>query len=227
MPLELHPMTPSDSLSWTRIRALAYYGPTHDILHDGPVSELSICGVAQDRRNEIGRPNTWHWKVVDTDLEPGEDDPENNGGRTIAVAIWSALNNHGKGSIGGQKAEEQEKVPFLPPELRLDALGALLGPLNQAQKEIMGNEKPYLMLNTLATHPQHQHRGAGKMLLGWGVRKADEEGLTCYLDTSQVARKMYEARGFKLIREVRFDRTDWGGEGVDWYGCMVREPHPK
>src|SRR5262245_4593234 len=180
MPLQLHPMAPGDTLSWTRIRAQAYYGPTHDVLHRGPVSELSIRGVAQEQRKEIGKANTWHWKIVDTELDPGDDDDESNGGRTIAVAVWNLCNVAQEEKH--RESKDETLRPFIPPELRLDALEALIGPLRLAQKEIMGDETPYLMLNTLVTHPEHQHRGAGKMLLGWGLHKADEEELPTYLD---------------------------------------------
>lgn len=111
--------------------------------------------------------------------------------------------------------------PFLPPELRLDVLTALLTPLRIACSEIMGT-KPYFMLNSLAVHPEQQRRGAGKMLLNWGLEVADRVGLEVYLDTSKAGRGLYEKEGFKLVRGVDFDRKPWGGEGIDWHGCMVR-----
>lgn len=228
MPLSLQPLFPSDSLSWIRIRALAYHNPTHDLVHGNqPISDSSIRGVANDRKREIGKPNTWHWKIVDTDLAPSKDDPIDNPGRTIAIAIWGAHNleekKEGSSEPTANPAEIDEGAPFIPPELRLDALSALLTPMREAQKEVMGS-KPYLMLNTLTTHPEHQRRGAGKLLLDWGLAKADEEGLDVYLDSSSLARRIYEQRGFVVIKAVEFDREKWGGEGKDWHGCMVRKP---
>jgi len=228
MPLQLHPMSTEDTLSWTRVRALAYYGPTHDLLHTGPISETSIRGVAEDRKREINKPNAWHWKVVDTDLEPSSDDPPDNGGRTIAVSVWSM---HNVSVIKGDEKIEAPSIPvekaddtpgFLPPELRLDALGSLLGPLRAAQASIMGTSTPYFMLNQLATHPEHQGRGAAKMMLDWGMQKADEEGLVTYLDSTTTGRPVYERRGFALAKAFEWDRVPWGGEGKEWHGCMVR-----
>jgi len=228
MPLQLHPMTEEDSLSWTRVRAIAYYAPTHVVVHSGPISETSIRGVAEDRKREIKKPNTWHWKVVDTDLEPSSDDPPNNGGRTIAVSVWSMRNvsvmkegeNNEAPSLPTEKSDD---IPgFLPPELRLDALGSLLGPLRAAQASIMGTSTPYFMLNQLATHPEHQGRGAAKMMLDWGMQKADEEGLVTYLDSTTTGRPVYERRGFALAKAFEWDRVPWGGEGKEWHGCMVR-----
>ncbi|KAF3053140.1 hypothetical protein E8E11_010448 [Didymella keratinophila] len=252
MPLELRPLCPADSLSWIRTRALAYYGPTHDLLHGGPVSETSIQGVAEDRKREIGKANVWHWKIVDTDLTPNKDDPEDNGGRTIAIAVWSMKNvedesehREGEGHSSDAAAEEapveHASIPaeteplahnplgprypsFLPPELRLEALASLFDPLDASRDKIMGTEKPFFMLNSLATHPEHQGRGAGKMLLDWGMKKADDEQLVMYLDGTQVAKPIYEQRGFEVKRAVEWDRTVWGGEGVDVHYSMVREP---
>lgn len=248
MPLEFHPLRPSDTLSWIRVRAKAYYGPTHDLLHNGPVSEESIRGVAEDRKREIGGPNIWHWKIVDTDLPLGEDDPEDNGGRTIAAAVWKMMNVDSetvhRDTLRKSEAEaptEHASVPvevalqeddplgprypaFHPPELRLDALASIFDPMDEARDEIMGTEKPFFMLNSLATDPDHQSRGAGALLLDWGVKRADSEGLVTYLDATQVAKPIYEKRGFKVIRAIDWDRTKWGGEGVDVHYSMVRMP---
>lgn len=230
MPLKLHQMTEADTLSWTRVRAIAYYGPTHDLLHAGPISESSMRGVAEDRKREINQPNTWHWKIVDTDVEPHADDPPDNGGRTIAISVWSMHNlateagQNGSNEVSSVPVEKTDKVPgFLPPELRLDALGSLLGPLRAAQESIMGTTKRYFKLNQLATHPDYQGRGAARMMLDWGMERADREGLAVYLDATEKGMPVYERRGFKLVKGIEWDRVPWGGEGRDWHGCMVRE----
>ena len=228
MPLRLDQMSVGDALSWTRVRALAYYGPTHDVLHSGPISEASIRGVAEARKRELKEANSWHWKVVDTELEPSADDPLDNGGRTIAVSVWSMHNvqtgrgeeDNEEGSVPAEKAEEAPD--FLPPELRLDALGSLLGPLRAAQASIMGKSRRYFKLDQLATHPDHQGRGAATMMLDWGMHKADEEGVVTYLDSTMTGRPIYERRGFEVVKALEWDRVPWRGEGKDWHGCMVR-----
>lgn len=225
-------MTQHDTLAWTRIRMLAYYGPLHDLTHTEPVSEHSIRSVAESRKKEIGRPNTWHWKVVDTDLPPSDDDPKDNDGRTIAVAVWTACNTTAMEEEKEVKNEamDSERLgmgthvkPFIPPELRLDVLAAVLEPLRVAQEEIMGKEMPYLTLETLVAHPDHHRRGAGRILLDWGVRKAEEQNWQMYLSATPIGFKSYERVGFKTVKEITFDRGDWGGEGVDWFACMIRD----
>jgi GNAT superfamily N-acetyltransferase len=200
-------------------------------------------GVAADRQREIGSPNVWHWKIVDTDLLPSDDDPADNGGRTIAVAVWKMCNtpNEAENKDEETAPDEHASIPaetepktdsplgrrypaFLPPELRLDALASIFDPLDASRDEIMGTEKPFFMLNSLATHPGHQRRGAGRLLLDWGLKKADEEGLVTYLDATRVAKPIYEKGGFEVRKAVEWDRTKWGGEGKDVHFCMVRQP---
>ncbi|KAF1841122.1 uncharacterized protein K460DRAFT_371114 [Cucurbitaria berberidis CBS 394.84] len=227
MPLELHPITSNDTLSWVRIRSVAYYGPTHDLIHSGPVRETSIRSIAEDRKCDLKKPNTWHWKIVDTSLDPSEDDPKDNGGRTIAIAVWSMHNVKRDGSNDSLSipVEKADDTPgFIPPEVRLDALGSLLDPLRAAQKDIMGKSEQYFMLNVFATHPDHQGRGAGRLLLDWGLNKADKEGLVTYLAATSTARPIYEKRGFKLVRITEWDRVPWGGQGKDLHAQMVRQP---
>ncbi|KAI8936196.1 hypothetical protein NX059_006627 [Plenodomus lindquistii] len=229
MPLILSPMTPSDTLSWTRIRHLAYLGPTHDTIHSiNPIPESEIRLVAADRVRDLQKPNTFHWKIVDTDLPPSEDDDENAGGRVIAIGVWSMQNITNPAGYGEDvSAEKEQKPPYSPPGTRLDVLMSLLTPIRTAQLDIMGTSEPYFMLNGLVTHPEHRGRGAAGMLLEWGLEKADDEGLVTYLDCTEMGRPMYERRGWSLVREVVWDREKWGGEGKDWHGCMVRQPKGK
>ena len=221
MPLELHPMTQADTLSWTRVRALAYYGPTQHLLHNGPITESSLHGMVQNRKREVLKPHTWHLKIVDTDLSLNLDDPPDNGGRTIAISVWSMHNVKVGEEEGGNNEESSipvEDTPgFIPPELRLDAEVSLKGPIQAARNEVMGSSTPFFMLNQLATHPEHQGRGAAKMMLDWGLRKADEEGLATYLNATIEGRGVYKRRGFKVVKELEWNRVPWGGEGSDWH----------
>ncbi|KAF2728746.1 hypothetical protein EJ04DRAFT_581129 [Polyplosphaeria fusca] len=240
MPLTLAPITKADTISWTRIRAVAYLGPTHELVHSGkPISETSILGVAEERKKEVGQPNNWQFKIVDTDLSPSDGDPADNGGKTIAIAVWSAHNinltrdgskepseNH-EPTTNPAEADVGEQSPsFLPPEVNLKVLSALLGPLREAETGIIGT-KPYLMLNSLATLPEHRRRGAAKILINWGLDKADTADLPLYLTATEEAKPLYEKCGFKLERSIEFNREVWGGEGSDWHYCMIRHPMAK
>ena len=68
-----------------------------------------------------------------------------------------------------------------------------------------------LDLKNLFTHSENRSRGVGSMCVEWGVRKADELGLETYVESSAMARRLYESHGFvhvdTVIREFRSRRS--------------------
>lgn len=48
----------------------------------------------------------------------------------------------------------------------------------------------------LSTHPDHQHRGAGSMLVKWGTDIADAMGVKAFIEGTIFAKKLYESHGF-------------------------------
>ncbi|KAI8657972.1 N-acetyltransferase domain-containing protein [Fusarium keratoplasticum] len=63
------------------------------------------------------------------------------------------------------------------------------------RKRVMGDYKHYY-LDTLATHPDYQRRGAGSMLMKWGCDLADKNGVGAYVDASKAGAPLYERFGF-------------------------------
>ena len=51
-------------------------------------------------------------------------------------------------------------------------------------------------LDSLATHPEYQRRGAGSMLVKWGCDLADRDGVKAYVDGSKDGAPLYERFGF-------------------------------
>jgi GNAT superfamily N-acetyltransferase len=74
----------------------------------------------------------------------------------------------------------------------------------------------------LFTHPKHHRRGAGAMLLKWGIDQADKLELECYLESSVEGRALYERFGFKVLKEFRFNMTGFGRPdlGID-VNCIM------
>lgn len=52
-------------------------------------------------------------------------------------------------------------------------------------------------LEMLATEPGYTRRGIGKSLVAWGIQKAAEEGLPCYLDATAEGVALYKSLGFE------------------------------
>ncbi len=48
----------------------------------------------------------------------------------------------------------------------------------------------------MSTHPSHQGRGAGSMLVKWGTDIADSMGVRCYIEGTVLAKPLYEKHGF-------------------------------
>jgi GNAT superfamily N-acetyltransferase len=70
--------------------------------------------------------------------------------------------------------------------------------------------------------PEAQGKGVGRALFNEVTKKADAEGIKCYLESSrdEPNTKIYEALGFKFVRGMDCDDD---GEVCKLY-CMVREP---
>lgn len=209
----LLPMEIDDCAESTRIRSISYEGPTNLIVHHRSVSVESMAKVVEERKKEFHAPGTYHWKVVDVGT-----------GKMMTAAKFE-LHNTGKGKTpeSDDEALKSKEAPFVPPEVNLPALVALLGPLGQAHQEIMG-DRPHLMLATLSTLPEYRRQGAAAMVVKWGVETADEMGIECYLTSTTMARHLYEEFGFALMKEIWFDRVPWGGEGKDWHGVSFVFP---
>lgn len=67
------------------------------------------------------------------------------------------------------------------------------------------------VLQTLVTHPKHERRGAGSLLLKWGCEEADRKGVEAYLEASAVGVPLYERHGFKKVKDITLDLKDFGG----------------
>jgi GNAT superfamily N-acetyltransferase len=48
----------------------------------------------------------------------------------------------------------------------------------------------------LSTHPDHERRGAGSMLMKWGIDIADNLGMKAFVQGSRVGKQLYESHGF-------------------------------
>lgn len=68
--------------------------------------------------------------------------------------------------------------------------------LADMHEEIMG-ERPHWYLENISTKSQFQGRGAGGMMLQWGVDMAEKDGVECYLDATPQGKPLYEKFGFQ------------------------------
>lgn len=85
----------------------------------------------------------------------------------------------------------------------------------------LANETDLAMLHT---DPKFQGRGAGRKLVEWGTKKADELDLPAYLEASPSGHPLYLRCGFQDFDIMKFDMSRYGGNGVYDEVLMLREP---
>ena len=70
--------------------------------------------------------------------------------------------------------------------------------------------------------PEAQGKGVGRALMEEVLKKADEQGVDCYLESSRDVPNVaiYKKFGFELAREMECDDE---GEQVTLF-CMMRKP---
>ena len=95
------------------------------------------------------------------------------------------------------------------------------------KKYVAGKKR--IHLGFLATDPDYHRRGAGKMLLDWGSKWADEEGLQITHTATPVGKHLYQREGFEFVEGATsvIDMGKWGGKGDHISHLMIRPPQPK
>ena len=81
-----------------------------------------------------------------------------------------------------------------------------------------------IVLALLVTLTPHRRRGAGSLLLKWGIDLSERIGLPCHLQASSQGRKLYKHHGFEEMGTVEFDLKKFGLQGVEEMTEMIRRP---
>lgn len=86
---------------------------------------------------------------------------------------------------------------------------------HEAQSQIWDDPRGYYFCNIVAVSPEAQGRGVGRLLFEAVTKRADQEGVKCYLESSKSVPnvQIYERMGF----EMRLEMECRDGDDV----CMV------
>ena len=103
------------------------------------------------------------------------------------------------------------------------------GPYNAFKRLLEQGRAKYLtegvmMVDILATAPQHQRKGIGAMCMRWGLEKADALKAKVYIESTMDGYALYSSLGWKPLEEVTMDYTQLGGEGSQTFVLMMRDP---
>ena len=103
------------------------------------------------------------------------------------------------------------------------------GPYNAFKKLLEQGREKYvtervMIVDLLATAPQHQRKGIGRLCMRWGLEKADALKAKVYLEATMDGYPLYSSLGFKPLDEITLDYTQWGGQGSQSLILMMRDP---
>ncbi|PVH96437.1 hypothetical protein DM02DRAFT_535230 [Periconia macrospinosa] len=148
--------------------------------------------------------------------------------RLIGIAIWT----HMEQAPPAELDQTENVVGVWPDERDREFMTRLwreyVVPRSQAINESQGKGVyGALVLELLAVDPDYQRLGAGKALVSWGTRVADEKGLQSVVEGTPVGRRLYEQCGMRAeIEEMRFDVGEkFSSRRKPHLIFLTREPH--
>ncbi|GIZ48000.1 hypothetical protein CKM354_001107500 [Cercospora kikuchii] len=97
--------------------------------------------------------------------------------------------------------EPDTNLPEWPEEADQELCDETFGAWARAHRDLMGNEGHWY-LEIIATDPAYQGKGAGSLMMQYGLKKADEQGVRAFLEASPDAVRLYEKAGFREARHL-------------------------
>ncbi|MCJ1283124.1 hypothetical protein MMC26_002451 [Xylographa opegraphella] len=208
MPLVLQPIVEADMERATEIQNRAFSnGLWEQVVFPNGISAAVTAIMVERARKDFHDPNIVFWKVVDTDHD----------NEMISFAKWYIYKQERPES---EWNKPQERIDW-GPDVNNEALNEFVGALSEKRKKLMAGA-PHCLLGLLDTHPDHQRRGAGGMLVQWGTNIADDAGLRCYLEASPAGRHLYHQKGFEDVEIMELNWAKYGKEEVSPHMCMIR-----
>ena len=154
-------------------------------------------------------------KVIDTDLSA---DDKNH--QIIGVANWKFfLKDRSDEELEADKKKSEERG--FSPDCDEKVMEAFFGTVAEYKQKHLGG-RAHVLLNLLATHPEHHRRGIGAMHLKWGNEQAEKLGLPCYLEASPKGKPLYLRYGYEVVSDLPFDSRAWGHPKDLPHVCMLR-----
>ncbi|KAL8662862.1 MAG: hypothetical protein Q9202_004376 [Teloschistes flavicans] len=221
--LLLRPCTVADIPSLAILHNICFTGPRNELIYGKVLIADKLKHYEDLLREYFDDPssdsNAQLYNVACV-VDPSLDDT------IISYAIWVYFS-----SGYHHSADPQTRHSYLPP----GANEALILQSERKAVEIRsahpGRHQPHWHLATLCTHPDHEGRGAASMLINWGMQKADELGMKCFVEATPRGLDLYKKRGFaEEVGVLEMDMKGYeGGEkvGVARWVALMKEPSKK
>ncbi|KAF2441123.1 hypothetical protein P171DRAFT_524089 [Karstenula rhodostoma CBS 690.94] len=179
MPLTLTPCTPSDIPSLVSLSAAAFSAPTpNNVFPDTPA--VNAFRTARLAHTFAADPFALFTKIVDTDLPPSE--------QIVAFTKWTVP--HSKEAEAESGYVDLVMSEALPGECDREGILEKEEKKRKMVGSVMGAKRFYY-LQTLATHPAHGGRGCAGTLVRWGMQRAEEEGVECYVEAQDSSKPIF------------------------------------
>ncbi|KAF2747096.1 hypothetical protein M011DRAFT_381004, partial [Sporormia fimetaria CBS 119925] len=205
--LTVSPLQPSEAHLYQEIRHETFRPTINKILYTREPSPETQSAIIAKTASDI-RDGVLYMVCRDTSL-PSTSTTTSN---IIAGARWRYIGSHPPRPRTEAEISADLTVPEPYPESHAETYRAFFSLFNDNRREIMG-DRPYMVLETLVTHPDHHRRGAGSKLVKWGVEEADRLGVEGYVEASEMGAPLYERYGFREVKRVEMDlRRTGGGE---------------
>ena len=220
MPLRVESVSEDDLLALTEIeyKAFCIASPLNALLYPNGMTEPILAKGLPMRQKDLADPSVVLKKVIDTSKDS----------EIIAHAKWKIFRTdqpleewdiNSATNEAEALAEEFSDHPdfnsklFIPFARGMDEL---------KRRCIKG--KARIHLANLTTHPDHQRRGAAKMLLDYGAELAEREGLQTTILASYFAVPLYTREGFEGPEGALdvLDLKEWGVDARHVTQYMVK-----
>ncbi|KAE9371562.1 acyl-CoA N-acyltransferase [Stipitochalara longipes BDJ] len=125
-------------------------------------------------------------------------------GRIAGFAVWSWSAN-----VPNLLATSKSSIA-LPQGTHLPLRHSYASALDALEEKHRPEGRHYYLFD-LATSPEYQRRGVASRLLGYGLEKADREGVKVYLSASPMGAVVYARLGFVEVGSLSVDLEEFGG----------------
>ncbi|KAJ4344629.1 uncharacterized protein N0V89_012373 [Didymosphaeria variabile] len=197
MPLALSRCTTSDVDDIVRLSAAAFSAPTNaNVFPNTPT--VNAFRTARAQHTIQHDPFSLFLKIVDTELPPEE--------QFIAYAKWAKP--HSKEELRDSGYVDLLMSDELPKECDRALIWKAEEMKGELVESIMGS-RPFYHLDVLATHPAHSGRGCAGRLVKWGMQKAQEEGVDCYVEAQDSSKPIFERYGWREAGELKTGDKKW------------------
>ncbi|EOD45784.1 putative gnat family protein [Neofusicoccum parvum UCRNP2] len=219
-PYELLPITADDMDAAMAVNKIAFL---HDALRTatfppGLVDPAQPDGEAEFHRRRfrkrLGNPRFIMHKILADD------------GSIAGISGWIAPPKDGAEANEDDASSSVNPTGEVPGCANRELFEAQMRLQKEMQERILGDNKNFWYLSSLATHPDHQGKGIGAALVRWGIEQAEKDCVPAYLEATPHGAFLYKKLGFEPVDEV--DMSKWLPDGEEYkFLCMLKEPSSK